>query len=103
MPKINYLIILLFLFSHCSIDTKSGLWQNKNFINDEKNLSEINFNKTVDNIRGMTNKIIIVISHDIGSISHYDNIIVMQEGEVTGIGQHDTLLLSNDWYKNVNF
>jgi len=66
-------------------------------------VSEINFNKTVDNIRGMTNKIIIVISHDIGSISHYDNIIVMQEGEVTGIGQHDTLLLSNDWYKNVNF
>jgi len=45
MPKINYLIILLFLFSHCSIDTKSGLWENKESIIDEKKLIEIDFNK----------------------------------------------------------
>ena len=45
MLKINYFILIFFILSHCSIDTKSGLWQNKNFINDEKNLSEINFNK----------------------------------------------------------
>ena len=43
--KINYFILIFFILSHCSIDTKSGLWQNKNSINDEKNLSEINFNK----------------------------------------------------------
>ena len=45
MHKINYMIIMLFIFSHCSIDTKSGLWKNKNTINDKKKLSEIDFNK----------------------------------------------------------
>ena len=45
MPKIYYLIIMLFIFSHCSIDTKSGLWENKDSIIDEKKLIEIDFNK----------------------------------------------------------
>jgi len=45
MVKIYYLIIILFIFSHCSIDTKSGLWENKKNLNYEKKLSEINFNK----------------------------------------------------------
>jgi len=45
MPKIIYLIIMLFIFSHCSIDTKSELWKNKNSIIDEKKLIEIDFNK----------------------------------------------------------
>tara|TARA_B100000586_G_C19690870_1_gene253443 strand:- start:57 stop:269 length:213 start_codon:yes stop_codon:yes gene_type:complete len=45
MHKINYMIIMLFIFSHCSIDTKSGFWKNKNTINDKKKLSEIDFNK----------------------------------------------------------
>ena len=45
MLKNNYLVLLLIILSHCSIDTKSGLWENKNVINDEKNLSEINFDK----------------------------------------------------------
>ncbi len=45
MHKINYVIIMLFIFSHCSIDTKSGLWENKNIINNDKKLSEIDFNK----------------------------------------------------------
>ena len=45
MVKFNYLIIMLFIFSHCSIDTKSGLWENKNILNDEKKLSEVSFDK----------------------------------------------------------
>tara|TARA_B100000929_G_scaffold245013_1_gene203151 strand:+ start:689 stop:901 length:213 start_codon:yes stop_codon:yes gene_type:complete len=45
MHKINYVIIMLFIFSHCSIDTKSGLWENKNIMNNDKKLSEIDFNK----------------------------------------------------------
>ena len=36
---------MLFIFSHCSIDTKSGLWENKDSIIDEKKLIEIDFNK----------------------------------------------------------
>ena len=45
MHKINYMIIMLFIFSHCSIDTKSGLWENKNTVDNKKKLSEMNFNK----------------------------------------------------------
>ena len=45
MHKIYYMIIMLFIFSHCSIDTKSGLWENKNTIDNKKKSSEINFNK----------------------------------------------------------
>ncbi len=33
------------ILSHCSIDTKSGLWENKNYIKDEVKISEINFDK----------------------------------------------------------
>ena len=44
MEKFNYLIIIFFLFSHCSIDTKTGLWEDKNLINNDKKLTEINFN-----------------------------------------------------------
>ena len=36
---------MLFIFSHCSIDTKNGLWENKNIMNNDKKLSEIDFNK----------------------------------------------------------
>ena len=45
MHKIYYMTIMLFIFSHCSIDTKSGLWENKNTIDNKKKSSEINFNK----------------------------------------------------------
>ncbi len=45
MHKIYYMIIMLFIFSHCSIDTKSGLWENKNTVDNKKKLSEMNFNK----------------------------------------------------------
>jgi len=45
MLKIYYMIIMLFIFSHCSIDTKSGLWENKNTVDNKKKLSEMNFNK----------------------------------------------------------
>ena len=36
---------MLFIFSHCSLDTKSGLWENKNTKDNKKKSSEINFNK----------------------------------------------------------
>ena len=35
---------MIFLLSHCSIDTKSGLWENRNFIDDKKKImSKISF------------------------------------------------------------
>ena len=43
MLKINYLIIMILLLSHCSIDTKSGLWENINSVEDKRKIAEINF------------------------------------------------------------
>ena len=45
MAKFNFLILLIFILSHCSVDTKSGLWENKNSEKDERKMSELNFNK----------------------------------------------------------
>tara|TARA_B100000945_G_C20118583_1_gene473727 strand:- start:159 stop:374 length:216 start_codon:yes stop_codon:yes gene_type:complete len=44
MLKFNYLILMIFLLTHCSIDNKSGLWENKKSAEDKKKVSEINFN-----------------------------------------------------------
>ena len=45
MVKFNFLILIIFILSHCSVDTKSGLWENKNSEKDERKISELNFNK----------------------------------------------------------
>ena len=45
MHKIYYMIIIFFILSHCSIDTKSGLWENKNTIDNKKKSYEIDINK----------------------------------------------------------
>ncbi len=34
---------MIFILSHCSIDTKSGLWENKNSMVDKRKINEINF------------------------------------------------------------
>ena len=45
MVKFNFLILIIFILSHCSVDTKSGLWENKKFEKDERKMSELNFSK----------------------------------------------------------
>ena len=45
MVKFNFLILMIFILSHCSIDTKSGLWESKNSEKDERKMSELNFSK----------------------------------------------------------
>ena len=45
MSKTNFLIFFFFILSHCSIDTKSGLWENKNYTKSEQKISNINFTK----------------------------------------------------------
>ena len=47
MLKINYFIIMIILLSHCSIDTKSGLWENKNSINDKREITQISFDSNL--------------------------------------------------------
>ena len=45
MVKFNFFILMIFILSHCSIDTKSGLWESKNSEKDERKMSELNFSK----------------------------------------------------------
>ena len=45
MYKIIFCIFIFLTLSHCSIDNKSGFWENKNVINKEGDISEINFSK----------------------------------------------------------
>ncbi len=45
MKKVSYYILILFVLANCSVDTKSGLWENKKTIKNEKNLSDISFDK----------------------------------------------------------
>ena len=41
-------IFLFFLFlSNCSIDTKTGIWENKNEISSNKKLSSLSFDENV--------------------------------------------------------
>ena len=44
MFKIFFLFILFFFINHCSIDTKSGFWEDLNEISLSKNISDITFN-----------------------------------------------------------
>ena len=69
MVKFNFLILMIFILSHCSVDTKSGLWKNKNSNLDEKKTSEINFEKDLDFENFKKN----VINY--GKKSDYPNII----------------------------
>jgi len=73
MKKINYLIIIFFIITHCSIDTKTGLWENKDYIKSEKKLSEINFNKELSFEEFKENVVLY------GKKSKYPNIIENNE------------------------
>jgi hypothetical protein len=35
---------MIILLSHCSIDTKSGMWENKNSNDNKREITKINFN-----------------------------------------------------------
>ena len=40
----NFFFIMLLFLTHCSIDTKSGIWENKNESFSEKKITNIKFN-----------------------------------------------------------
>ena len=45
MLKFKFLIIFFFTLMHCSLDTKSGLWENKNTKESTQKISKTDFNK----------------------------------------------------------
>jgi ATP-binding cassette, subfamily B, multidrug efflux pump len=51
-----------------------------------------------DNLAGVT---VLIIAQRIGSVQHADKILVLDEGRVNGIGNHDELMASNEIYRDV--
>ncbi|WDV46544.1 ABC transporter ATP-binding protein [Clostridiaceae bacterium M8S5] len=47
------------------------------------------------------NKVIISIAHRLSSIINADRIIVIEDGKITGDGEHNTLLKTHDYYRKL--
>jgi ABC-type multidrug transport system fused ATPase/permease subunit len=62
-------------------------------------ISEKKLMLTIKNIREKTGKIIIIIAHRLYTIMDAEQIIVLENGNISGVGTHSELLLSNSWYK----
>jgi len=62
--------------------------------------SEKAFRKSIARIRKETNTMIIVVAHNLLSISNADNIIVLKQGVVESSGSHSELLEKSEWYSN---
>ena len=62
--------------------------------------SEESFNKTLFQIANKTNTTIVIITHRLAGISKADQIIVLKEGKVKNIGNHEKLLASGGWYSS---
>ncbi len=51
--------------------------------------------------RLMTNRTTLVIAHRLSTVQHADKIVVMEQGRIAEIGQHDELLAKNGVYSNL--
>ena len=61
--------------------------------------SEAYIQQALENL--ISNRTTIVIAHRISTIRNSDQIVVLSQGEVSGIGTHTDLILSNDLYKSL--
>lgn len=68
------------------------------FCNMDKNLEYEVFN---DILKCLSNKMIIVISHNINLISKMENILVIDNGEIEASGNHDYLINNSDTYMSL--
>jgi ABC-type multidrug transport system fused ATPase/permease subunit len=62
-------------------------------------ISERKLMLNISKIRQETDKIIIIIAHRVYTVTGADQIIVLEDGEISGVGTHTELLLSNSWYQ----
>ena len=63
-------------------------------------ISEKKLMLSINNIRRITGKIIIIIAHRVYTIMDAEQIIVLEDGEISGVGTHTELLISNSWYRD---
>ena len=62
-------------------------------------LDQLTEKKILDNLKSIVkDKVVIVITHGLNSIVEFDNILVMQNGEIIGNGHHQELIESNSYY-----
>ena len=61
------------------------------------NQSEKSIQEAMDNL--LKDRTTIVIAHDLSTIKDSNQIIVVDSGEIKGIGSHDELLKTNEIYK----
>jgi len=62
--------------------------------------SEKSFMQSVYSIRQQTDKIIILISHGINTLSNFDSISILENGRIKDFGTHEELLESSKWYQD---
>ena len=56
------------------------------------------FQNSLGRLQNLPNKTIIVIAHRLSTIRTADQIVVLREGRVDGVGKHQELIVNNDWY-----
>jgi ABC-type multidrug transport system fused ATPase/permease subunit len=54
--------------------------------------------ETIFEIKKMTNKIIIIITHKIETVREVDNIVILEDGKIRNQGNDSYLLKNSDWY-----
>lgn len=60
--------------------------------------TEANIRKNINKLKGKT---ILLVSSRISSVMHADEIVVLNEGEIVGIGSHEELLKNCEVYKEI--
>ena len=67
-------------------------------------LDNISQKQIINNLKEhFKNKIVIVIAHRLSTIKDVDNIYVLDNGIVVGYGNHQTLLISSNSYRNLYY
>ncbi len=57
-------------------------------------------NRAIERIKEETQTTVIIVAHNLSSIAYSDRIIVLQNGEIEGVGTHKDLMESSAWYSN---
>ena len=61
-------------------------------------VSSKKFMETIERIKKIVPVIIIIITHDLSLLKSVNQIIVFEDGKITGKGSHEKLKRSNKWY-----
>ncbi len=59
---------------------------------------ERQFRQSVARLRAETKLTIVIIAHRLSTIRDSDQIVLLREGRIEGIGNHETLIRQNEWY-----